>query len=85
MIAKNQLEKNSKEWLARSLSIDKFNVNYFTGTITIKDFKLFEADDENNFVAFDTLLIDTEPYQFMFSKVVIEEIRLIGCIHKCYC
>ncbi len=78
MIAKSQLESNSKEWVGRKLSIDKFKVNYFTGTITICDLKLYESDNENNFVAFDTLLIDTEPYQFAFNKVIIEEIKLIG-------
>ena len=69
---------NSKEWVGRSISLEKFKLNYFTGTIKLIDFKMYEADDTGKFVAFDTLIIDTEPYRLVSNELVIERLYLKG-------
>ena len=78
MIAVNQLEKNSKEWVGRKLMIGDFSLNYFTGTVEVNGFVMYEADDTTVFVAFDTLLIDTEPYRYFSNEIVVEEVGLLG-------
>ena len=78
MIAVNQLEKNSKEWVGRKLTIGDFSLNYFTGTVEVDGFVMFEADDKTPFVAFDTLYINTEPYQLFSNELVVEEVGLKG-------
>ena len=78
MIAVNQLEKNSKEWVGRKLKIGDFSLNYFTGTVEVNGFVMYEADDSTAFVAFDTLIIDTEPYRYFSNEIVVEEVGLVG-------
>jgi uncharacterized protein involved in outer membrane biogenesis len=69
---------NSKEWIGRSITWEKFKVNYFTGTAKLIDFKLFETNDTTVFISFDTLIIDTEPYRYFNSEIVIEQFFLKG-------
>jgi len=78
LIAVNQLQKNSKEWVGRKLVIGDFSLNYFTGTVRIEHFKMYEADDTTVFVAFDNLIIDSEPYHLFSNELVIEELGLTG-------
>lgn len=78
LIIRNVVEKNSKEWIGRSVSIDKLDLNYFTGTAKVAGFKLYEPDDATNFVSFDTLIIDTEPYQLFRNELVMERLYLKG-------
>jgi hypothetical protein len=77
-IVKNYTVKHSKELLGRQISLEKLKVNYFTGTILLTDFKMLEADDRENFVSFDSLIIDTEPYRYVFGELVIEQFYLKG-------
>ncbi|MCK5855952.1 MAG: DUF748 domain-containing protein [Bacteroidales bacterium] len=78
MVAVNQLEKNSKEWVGRKLDIGDLSLNYFTGTLTITQFTMYEADDKTTFIAFDTLLINTEPYHLFSNELVVEEVGISG-------
>ena len=75
-LVKPLLEKNSKTWLGRKVTLEEFSLNYFTGTVKIIDFKLYEDDETSTFVSFDTLLLDTEPFQYFTSKIVVEELYL---------
>jgi hypothetical protein len=68
----------SKEWIGRSISWEKFKVNYFTGTVKLIDFKLYELDDSSIFVSFDTLILDAEPYQMLRDEIVVEQLYLSG-------
>jgi len=72
------VENNSKDWIGRSVALDKMRLNYFTGTLRLYDFKLFEKDDETVFVKFDTLLVDTEPYRLFNKTFVVEQFFLKG-------
>jgi len=77
-IARKVAIKNSKEWVGRQIDIEKLKVNYFTGTVRVFNFKMFEADDVTEFVSFDTLLINLEPYQYYKSELVIEKLYIKG-------
>ena len=41
---KNYIVNNSKELAGRQLDIGKFKYNYFTSTVNIYDFKMFEKN-----------------------------------------
>jgi hypothetical protein len=77
-IAKNYTVKHSKELIGRQIALDKLKLNYFTGTVSITDFKMFESDDKEVFVSFDTLIIDAEPYRYIRKDLVIEQFYLKG-------
>jgi len=69
---------NSKDWVGRKIELESLRINYFTATIRLLDFKLFEANENDVFVKFDTLIIDLEPWQLIQSELVIEQIYLSG-------
>ncbi|UMB54916.1 DUF748 domain-containing protein [Lutibacter sp. A64] len=75
---KNYVIKNSKSLVGRQIDIDKLNLNYFTGTIKLIDFKMFENDGTTEFIKFDTLILNTEPYKYINNKIVIEQFLLSG-------
>ena len=77
-VVPSYVEKHSKEWIGRSVSLDKMRLNYFTGTIKLYDFDLYEKDDTTVFVGFDTLIVDTEPYRLFSKTFVIEQFYLQG-------
>ncbi len=77
-IVKRYAINNSKELLGRQIEMDKFKLNYFTGMIRITDFKMYEADDRTEFVSFDTLNIDIEPFQFFVNEFVMESFYMKG-------
>jgi hypothetical protein len=68
----------SKDLIGRRISLENFKLNYFTGTATLIDFKLYEKDDSSIFASFDTLLIDTEPYRLLKNNIVVEQLFLEG-------
>ncbi|QCK15610.1 DUF748 domain-containing protein [Mangrovivirga cuniculi] len=72
------IEKNSKEWIGRKITLDKMRINYFTGTVRLYDFDLYEKDDSTVFVGFDTLIVNTEPYRLIGNNFVIEQFYLQG-------
>ena len=78
IVAKKIVVKNSKEWTGRQIAIDQISVNYFTGTIRITDFKMFEANEKDVFVSFDTLLVDAEPHRLLINEFVIDKLYLHG-------
>lgn len=77
-IVKRYAVNNSKELVGRQIEMDKIKLNYFTGMIRITDFKMYEADDRNEFVSFDTLIVNLEPFQFFVSEFVLESFYLKG-------
>ena len=78
LIVRKVVVSNSKEWVGRSIGLKKLKINYFTGTVKMVDFKLFEADDSTVFVGFDTLIVDTEPYRYLQNDIVVEQLYLKG-------
>jgi hypothetical protein len=78
LIVRKVVVNQSKEWIGRSISLEKLKVNYFTGTVKLIDFHLYEEDDTTIFLGFDTLIIDTEPYRYINNNIVIEQLYLKG-------
>jgi hypothetical protein len=66
-VAKNYINKHGKEYTGRKLSVNQIRINYFTRTFNIIDFKMFEADERETFVAFDTLTVKINPLRFLSS------------------
>lgn len=77
-IVKRYAIKHSKELVGRQIEMNKLKLNYFTGMIKIIDFKLLEADDQTEFVSFDTLIVNLEPFQFFVDEFVMESFYLKG-------
>ena len=77
-IAKRYVINHSKELAGRQIHLEKLKVNYFTGTIKAIDFRMLEKNERENFIVFDTLIINLEPLQLFRDKIEIEEFYLKG-------
>lgn len=77
-ILKNQVLKKSPELIGRQISLDKLKVNYFSSTIRLMDFVMYEAENRETFVSFDTLLINLAPLRLIRKDKVIEQLYLAG-------
>ena len=75
---KNYIINNSKELVGRQLDIGKLKYNYFTSTVKVYDFKMFEQNQNDIFISFDTLIINLEPYKLINNTKALEQLYLKG-------
>ena len=76
-VAKKYINEHGKEYVGRKLSVDQLRINYFTSTFSIIGFRMFEADEQAPFVAFDSLTVDINPLRLFSSELDIEKIRFV--------
>lgn len=81
-IARRYTVNHSKQLLGRQIALEKLKVNYFTGTVKLIGFSMFEPDDKTPFVSFDTLIVDAEPFRYVNNDLVIEKFYLKGLMAK---
>ncbi len=72
------IEKHSKEYIGRKITIDRVSLNYLTTTLRVRGFKLYEQDDKEVFVAFDRMLVNLQPLNLMRNEILIEQFNLSG-------
>lgn len=77
-IAKNYINKHGKELIGRKVVIEKLYANLFTGYNRISGFTLYEANDSDKFISFDTLIVDLSLYRLIVNELKINEISLIN-------
>ncbi|UCE69802.1 MAG: DUF748 domain-containing protein, partial [Flavobacteriaceae bacterium] len=77
-LVKNYAIRNSKELLGRQIDIEKLRMNYLTGTVKVYDFKMFEANGQDVFVSFDTLIVNTVPYKYIGNVKALDQFYLQG-------
>ena len=77
-LAKNYAIKNSKTLVGRQIGLDKLKLNYFTGTVKAYGFKMFEANGQDVFISFDTLVVNTVPYKYLSNVKALEQFYLRG-------
>ena len=78
VLVKNYAIKNSKELVGRQIDMEKLRFNYFTGTAKVYDFKMYEANDQDVFVSFDTLIVNTVPYKYLSNIKALDQFYLQG-------
>jgi hypothetical protein len=81
-LIKNYTIKNSKELVGRKIDIGTLKYNYFSSTVKVYDFKMFEQNDTDHFTTFDTLIINLEPLQLLKDKIEIEQFYIKGLMVK---
>jgi hypothetical protein len=81
-LIKNYIINNSKELAGRKIDITNLKYNYFTSTVKVYGFKMFEENGTDHFTTFDTLVIDLEPLKLIQDKIEIEHIYLRGLMVK---
>lgn len=77
-LAKNYAIKNSKTLVGRQIDMERLRLNYFTGTVRVYGFKMFEANGQDVFVSFDTLVVNTVPYKYLSNVKALDQFYLQG-------
>ncbi|WP_224491119.1 DUF748 domain-containing protein [Robertkochia flava] len=77
-IVRRYVVNNSKELLGRQVAIEKLRINYLTSTLKVFDFKMYEANDKEVFISFDTLIVNSEPYKFIGKTLSLDQFYLRG-------
>lgn len=81
-LIKNYIINNSIELAGRKINIANLKYNYFTSTVKVYDFKMFEENGTDHFTTFDTLVLNLEPLKLIQDKIEIEQIYLRGLMVK---
>ena len=77
-LIKNYIIKHSPELIGRQIALDQLKYNYFTSTLKAYDFKLLESNNLDQFISFDTLIINFEPLKYLNRKIEIEQFYIKG-------
>ena len=75
--AKKYINEHGKEYTSRKIAVDQIRIDYFSATLGVIGFKMFEADEQQTFVAFDTLSVKINPFRLLSSELNIKQIRLV--------
>jgi len=70
--------KHSKELVGRQIELKNLRINYFTSRILATGFTLFEANDKDAFISFDTLIIKLKPIRLFRDEFVMDRFYLSG-------
>ncbi len=70
------VNENGKELTGRKISIDRFYFNILNGNSRIENFKMYEENDQDIFVKFDTLKINLTIYKLFAKELYIEELKI---------
>ena len=76
-IATSYINKNGKELSGRKLYIEDIDVNYFTASITIDNFLMYEANEKDTFCSFQQAHINTDFLKTLFQYPSIYSISII--------
>lgn len=79
-IAKNYILDHSKELTGRQVFMDKLSINYFNGKLSVYDFKMFEPNEKDVFISFDTLILNTVPYKYIINTMALDQFYLDGLV-----
>ncbi len=77
-MARNYLNKHGKELTGRRLSIEKININYFTSRVQLSNAKMFESNDQDIFVALDTLVVDLKPLRLFKKEIFVQQFKAVN-------
>lgn len=77
-LVKNYINKHGEELARRNLHVDKLRYNYFTSTLRVINFSMFEKNDTNEFVGFDTLIVNFKPLRLLKNEFYLQQFLLVN-------
>ena len=76
-IAKNYIEKHSKELIGRKVTIQDLHLNIFTGSLKMNFIKMYEANDHQLFASIDTFRMNLTLYKLISKRIEVTEIKVV--------
>ncbi len=77
-IVKRYAISHSPELIGRSIELNRLKVNYLGGKIRITDFIMYEANQKDLFISFDTLMVDLKPLRLIKNEFIMQQFYLSG-------
>lgn len=77
-IARQYIVNNSYELIGRRMNIDKIRLNYFTGSLTIRDLRMFENDSTSTFLSFNRFYVNISYWPLLKNELKVTEVALDG-------
>jgi hypothetical protein len=68
--------KHSHELIGRRLEIKKIRVNYFTGTMSVHEIKLFESDSKTIFLSLNLFRVNLDYFPLFRNEIFVKNISL---------
>src|ERR1035437_1297979 len=76
-VAKNYIEKHSKEMIGRKVQIHNLRINIFTGTLEVDSILMFEANDKDVFASIDTFFVNLELSKLVDKNLEISKLKVV--------
>ncbi len=77
-IVKRYAISHSAELIGRSIELNTLKVNYLGGKIRITDFVMYEENQKDAFISFDTLMVDLKPLRLIKNEFIMQQFYLSG-------
>jgi len=77
-LVKNYVNKNGIELSGRTIQIDKIKYNYFTSKLQVYNAKMYEQNNSEVFVGFDTLLLNLKPLRLFKNEICVQQFQLVN-------
>ena len=77
-IATSYINKNGKQLLGRKVQVEKIKVNILAGSLKIRDFYLYEEDENKEWISLDTLDVNTKLFRLLTHQLYIQHINVAG-------
>ncbi len=77
-IVKRYAISHSPELIGRSIELNTLKVNYLGGKIRIFDFVMYEENQKDAFISFDTLMVDLKPLRLIKNEFIMQQFYLSG-------
>ena len=77
-IAKAYINANGKDLIGREVHISSLNINYFTCSISIGDFVMYEENEKDTFLFLSDGYVNLNPWQLFDAEYSVSEIILDG-------
>lgn len=76
-IAKNYIEKHSKELIGRKLLMKSLHLNIFTSTLELDSIALYEVNDKDIFASIDSFYVDLKLSKLWSKNLEISQLKII--------
>lgn len=75
---RNYLQDHSTELMGRKLTITELKLNYLKVALELDDLVLYEKNETDTFVSFDTMQVNLNPWTLLSSELTVSSFRLVG-------
>lgn len=78
IIARNYINNNGKELIGRTVNLESLSINYFTGSLSLGEFTIFEENEKDVFLSIKGLYVNPNITKIIGQNYVIQSVEIDG-------